>query len=102
SYRGLLDAELARRKVFAEGVDPKFLSAIPEHTAWRLDALKALRDNKPADAVALLAKADEARPTLKGKLNDKPFATLRDCDDLFGDVLEVMAKGEYFWVPLEQ
>jgi type VI secretion system protein ImpE len=24
-----------------------------------------------------------------------------DCDDLLGTVLEVMAKGEYFWVPLE-
>jgi type VI secretion system protein ImpE len=26
---------------------------------------------------------------------------LRDCDDLFGPMLEVMAHGNYFWVPLE-
>jgi len=37
-----------------------------------------------------------------GELNDKPFQTLRDCDDLFGPVLEVMAHGDYYWLPLQQ
>jgi type VI secretion system protein ImpE len=101
-YQGLLDSEEARRKVFADGVEPKFLAAIPPHTTWRLEALQALRNKDLAGATALLAKADEARPALKGKLNGKPIELLRDCDDLFGDVLEVMANGNYFWVPLEQ
>jgi type VI secretion system protein ImpE len=101
-YKGLLDAEAARRKVFADGIQPRFLAPIPEHLTWRLQAIQELRNNQPAEAKALLDKADAARPALKGKLNDKPFSALRDCDDLFGDVLEVMAKGEYFWVPLEQ
>jgi type VI secretion system protein ImpE len=102
TYRGLLDAEAARRKFFADGVEPKFLAPIPEHVNWRLQAVQELRNKQPAEAAALLAKADAARPTLKGQLNGKPFTSIRDCDDLFGDVLEVMAKGEYFWVPLEQ
>src|SRR5262249_46344026 len=38
----------------------------------------------------------------KGWLNGKPFTSLRDCDDLFGPVLEIMGHGSYFWVPLEQ
>jgi type VI secretion system protein ImpE len=102
TYRGLLDAETARRKFFADGVEPKFLSAIPQHAAWRIEAVQALRNKQPTEASSLLAKADEARPTLSGKLNGKPFASIRDCDDLFGDIIEVMANGNYFWLPLEQ
>ncbi len=102
TYRGLLDSETARRKFFADGVEPKFLSPAGEHTTLRLKAVQELRNHQPAAAMALLAKAEEARPRLKGQLNGKPFAELRDCDDLFGDVLEVMAKGEYYWLPLEQ
>jgi type VI secretion system protein ImpE len=102
SYKGLLDAELARRKFFADGVEPKFLMAIPEHVSWRLEAVKSLRSNLPAEAVDFLTKAEGARPALHGTFNGKAFTSIRDCDDLFGDVLEVMANGNYFWVPLEQ
>ncbi|MBV9123364.1 MAG: SciE type virulence protein, partial [Planctomycetes bacterium] len=33
--------------------------------------------------------ANEAAPPVRGTLNDKPFASLRDCDDLFAGILEV-------------
>src|SRR5262249_13106072 len=39
---------------------------------------------------------------IKGELNGKKFDDLRDADDLFGPVLEVMAQGGYYWVPMEQ
>jgi type VI secretion system protein ImpE len=39
---------------------------------------------------------------VKGQLNATPFTSLRDCDDLFAGVLEVMAQGNYYWLPLEQ
>ena len=39
---------------------------------------------------------------MRGRLNGKPFETLRDADDLFGPVLEVLSQGAYFWLPLEQ
>jgi type VI secretion system protein ImpE len=35
-------------------------------------------------------------------LNGEPFDTLRDEDELFGTVLEVLALGKYYWLPLEQ
>jgi type VI secretion system protein ImpE len=102
NYRQLLDAEEARRKVFKDGVPPKFLiSIVPEHVNLRLEAINQLRAGHPAEAAKTLAKATEAAPASKGKLNDKPFDELRDCDDILGPVLEVMAKGNYFWVPLE-
>ena len=102
-YRGLLDSEDARRKVFHEGTQPKFLTQPqPEHIRLRLEALAHLRADRRTEAAECLAQAAEATPTLGGRLNDKPFDSLRDCDDLFGGVLEVFAQGSYFWIPLEK
>ena len=101
-YRRLLESEEARRKVFHEGTQPKFLTPEqPEHMRLRLEALAHLRAGRKAEAAESLAQAAEATPEVKGILNDKPFHGLRDCDDLFGGVLEVFAQGSYFWVPLE-
>lgn len=101
SYRQLLEAEHSRRQVFHEGGSPQFLADPPEHVRLRLEAAHRLRENGTAEAAALLGLANAALPALKGKLNDRPFIALRDCDDLFASVLEVMAKGIYYWVPLE-
>lgn len=102
SYRKLLDAERVRRQLFREGVQPQFLIDPPESVRTRLKAVQCLREGRPAEASELLAQAAASEPALKGQLNGKPFQALRDCDDLFGTVLEVMAHGQYFWVPLEQ
>ena len=102
-YRTLLDVEESRRKLFRDGTQPKFLGegAPPEHIRLRLEALERLRTNHPAEAAESLAQAAEAAPPVAGTLNGQLFADLRDCDDLFGSVLEVFAQGNYFWVPLE-
>jgi type VI secretion system protein ImpE len=101
-YRKALDAEEHRRRVFAEGVAPEFLGDPPAHLKLRLEAAGLLRLGRPAEAAALLERANAETPAATGKLNGKPFMTLRDGDDLFAGVLEVMAQGRYFWVPLEQ
>lgn len=101
-YKNLLDSEQARRKLFRDGVPPKFFGEAPEHIHWRMEAVNRLREGRPQEALQCLEKADEATPTSKGRLNDRPFASLRDCDDVFAGVLEVMAQGAYYWVPLEQ
>ncbi len=101
-YRLLLDAEEKRRRLFSDGVPPLFFGEQPEHVRLRLEGVERLRADQTAEAAALLNLANEAVPPLKGTLNDKPFDSLRDCDDLFAGVLEVMARGNYFWVPLEQ
>jgi type VI secretion system protein ImpE len=102
-YRKLLDVEETRRKLFRDGTQPKFLGtgAPPEHIRLRLEAIERLRTNRPAEAAECLAQAAEAAPAVAGLLNGQPFADLRDCDDLFGPVLEVFAQGNYFWVPLD-
>jgi type VI secretion system protein ImpE len=102
AYRRLLDAEAARRRLFREGLKPEFFVDPPEHVSLRLDAVNCLRDKRPDEAAKLLERANANSPTVKGQLNDKAFESLRDCDDLLAHVLEVMAHGQYYWVPLEQ
>jgi type VI secretion system protein ImpE len=102
SYRQLLQAEQYRRRVFAEGIMPQFLGRPPEWLGRRLEAVQALRGGQQAEAVRLLAEADAAAPPVRGTLNGKAVEGLRDCDDLFGPVLEVLAHGDYYWLPLEQ
>jgi type VI secretion system protein ImpE len=102
AYKVLLDSELARRRLFRDGVPPKFFGDAPEHVHWRLEAVNRLREGQPQEAVSCLEKAAEATPAVGGRLNDRPFASLRDGDDLLAGILEVMAQGAYYWVPLEQ
>ena len=40
---------------------------------------------------ARLREADPNGSAVRGRLNDKPFKLLRDCDDLFGTALEVFS-----------
>jgi type VI secretion system protein ImpE len=101
-YRHALDAEKARRDLFAKGQPPQFFQPPPEHVAKRLEAVTVLRSSRPADAAKLLHEANEAAPALKGQFNEKDFEGARDADDLFGPVLEAFSQGRYFWVPLEQ
>jgi type VI secretion system protein ImpE len=101
-YRKLLDAEQARRRLFQEGVKPLFLVEPPEHVRHRLDAVNCLREGRADEAAQLLARANEAAPHLRGRLNDKLFTLWRDADDLFANVLEVFSQGSYYWLPLEQ
>lgn len=101
-YRTLLDSEQARRDLFAKGQAPGFLGEPHEHLRLRLDAAMRLREEQNAEAAELLARANDAIPAFRGQLNGQPFELLRDADDLFAGVLEVMARGRYFWVGLEQ
>jgi type VI secretion system protein ImpE len=101
-YRSLVDAETARRRLFKEGVQPGFLAEPPEHVKLRLDAVNLLRGNRGGEAAECLEKAAEITPAVAGVLNEKPFQSLRDADDLFAGVLEVLSQGKYYWLPFEQ
>jgi type VI secretion system protein ImpE len=102
AYRKILDAEQAQRRLFSEGLAPKFFADQPEHVHARLEALNRLRENRPAEAQEMLTRAYELVPPLTGELNGKRFDSLRDADDVFSTVLEVFGQGGYYWVPFEQ
>jgi type VI secretion system protein ImpE len=102
SYRRLIDAEEARRRLFSDGLAPGFFGDPSEHLRLRLEAVNRLREGNTEEAAETLARAEAATPSIRGRLNDVDFETLRDADDLLGGVLEVMAMGRYYWVGLDQ
>jgi type VI secretion system protein ImpE len=102
SYRRLIDAEEARRRLFSDGLAPGFIGDPSEHLRLRLEAVNRLREGNVKEAAETLARAEAATPEIRGRLNDVEFESLRDADDLLGGVLEVMAMGRYYWVGLDQ
>jgi type VI secretion system protein ImpE len=102
AYRKLVNAEQARQQLFGSGGTPKFMTEPPEHVRLRLEAVTCARENRSDALNELLEKAESASPSLRGELNGKPFDNVRDCDDLFGTVLEVMVSDNYYWVPFEE
>lgn len=101
NYRNCLKAEQARRKVLA-GEKPEFFLEPSPGTAMRLEAFGSYARGDKTGFASKLAASNESTPQIKGTLNGKPFELFRDADDLFAGVLEVFAKGKYYWVPLDQ
>ncbi|MBK8597349.1 MAG: hypothetical protein IPN83_17540 [Holophagales bacterium] len=101
-YRGLLQAERDRARVLAGKARPHFLRAIPGHVEKSLAALGQISEGNLAAARTLLDEAEEERPPLSGKRGETAFGDLRDFDDVFAGVVEMVFQGKYTWFPLEQ
>jgi type VI secretion system protein ImpE len=99
--RLLIDAEAKRQRLLID-VQPQFLLMPPEHLSWRLDALENLRGGRQKEAMHNLDEADARAPWLTGHVDGRAFDGVRDGDDLFGPLLEVLIDGEYVWFPFEQ
>jgi type VI secretion system protein ImpE len=98
-FRQLLRGETTRREVFAHGRVPEFLTQPSECVKLHLEAAIRLRENKPAEAAELLAKAETIRPVVAGTCDGVAFDDFRDLDDLDAPVFEVItANGNYYWV----
>jgi type VI secretion system protein ImpE len=80
---------------------PAFVPARPVHAGYRWRAWRALRWNDVEAAVGLIDRADAAALPLRGHVDGREFDGLRDADDRFASVLEVVAGRDYAWVPWE-
>jgi type VI secretion system protein ImpE len=101
-YRGLLQAERARRRLFSEGLRPRLIPETPTYAELHFQALNCIRQGQPGEARALLEEAEASRPALAGRLNsNQPFEDFKDCDDLVGPFLEAFIQSEYSWIPWE-
>ena len=74
-YRASINAERERERLFEAGVAPHFLTEPPPYIDTCLEAIRKQKEGDAAGARALLDKAEEARPALAGKWNDRPFST---------------------------
>ena len=102
-FRQLVRAEKWRHQFFAEGRVPEFLEPPGEVLKLHLEASICLREGKAAEAARLLGQAEEKRPKVSGQCNGRPFADLRDLDDLTAGFFEVLTStGKYYWIPVER
>ena len=101
-FRQLICAEQARQKFYTEGRPPEFVNQeITPDLHLRLQAAALLRDQKSAEAAALLTQAHEQRPKIAGSCDGKPFEDFCDLDDLTSSFFEVLTRtGAYFWIPI--
>jgi type VI secretion system protein ImpE len=102
-FRQLVRAEQARQQFYTDGRLPEFVGPLSAVLHLHLEASIRLREGQAAEALKLLAEAEEQRPKLSGVCDGQPFQDLRDLDDLTAPLLEVLAtNGKYYWVPLER
>ncbi len=101
-YHNNIKAERERRRLFADGVAPHFLTDPPGYVDLLVAAINHLREGKLAEARQLLDRAEEERPAASGTLNGQAFQDFRDYDDVVGPVLELVVKEKYAWLPFEQ
>ncbi|MBY0229070.1 MAG: tetratricopeptide repeat protein [Gemmataceae bacterium] len=101
-HRQLLRAETARQDFFNAGRAPDLLGPPSDRTKKLIEASILIREKKHQEAGKLIEEANATLPLLKGTIDGKPFAGIRDMDDLLAGVFEVLAtNGKYFWVPME-
>ncbi len=101
-YRNCLRAEKKRRRVYAGEVEPHFLNEPPSYIDLNLEAIRHAKEERFADARKALDRAEEERPALSGRLNDKVFQDFRDSDDFTAPVLELFVHDKFTWLPLQQ
>ena len=100
-YRSAIECEKLRRLCFTQGLTPGLPKKVPPYTQMHLDALTHLRENRSAEARALLEQAADLTPTVTCMVNRELFDDIRDADDLMGPFLEVFTLNNYSWVPWE-
>ena len=76
--------------------------AVPVHARARRSALRAARRGDQAAAQRFVDRADAAAPTIAGHVDGREFAELRDIDDGFASVLEVLVGACVLLIPWEQ
>jgi len=97
-----LRCEKIRAAVFAGRRSPMVFG---EPDAWLAGLIESLLQAAVGEVELcrnLAARAFEAAPTSRGKINNAPFEWIADGDSRLGPVLEAMVNGRYYWVPFSR
>jgi type VI secretion system protein ImpE len=100
-YRALLAAERARQPGPGKPFAPRFFSPPPEDIALHREAIELCVRGHPDQARAVLERAEALAEARRGDGVGAAPGVVRDADDLFAPVLEVVTAEGYFWVPWE-
>lgn len=99
AYRGLVDAELYRKEVFAARATPMLIGEPdPWMAQWVQSAESAARGNFE-EAAGLRQSALSASPATPFSIDGNRYDGLLDADTRMGPMLEVVLDGKYMWMP---
>ena len=76
-YRNCVRAERQRHRLYTEGVEPHFLNEPPAYVDLLLEGIRHIKLGRNLEARRALDQAEEARPALSGKRDDKSFKDFR-------------------------
>jgi type VI secretion system protein ImpE len=101
TYREAIRAELFRQEVFAGKRTPQVMGKPPEWIGPLIEALKHDGNGEYASAAALRERAMDAAEPRACRVDDKDCEWIADGDSRLGPVCEVIANGQYYWLPFE-
>ena len=105
-YRDAIQSEAFRSDVFAARRKPLIFGEPTPWIAFLLESLKAVNQQRQAEAAELRDQALAMAATVGGSITNAggeplPFSWIADADSRLGPILEVILEGKYFWVPFE-
>lgn len=99
TYREAIRSELFRAEVFAGKRTPQVMGQPPDWIGLLIEALKLEATGSPEAAAELRRTAlDKAEPRAC-RVDDSQCEWIADADSRLGPVCEVIANGQYYWLP---
>lgn len=102
TYRMMLQCEPLRQEVFAGKRTPLVFGEPEPWISQMLQALKLQVEGELQAAHDMRSEALELAPACSGSLNGEAFDWISDADSRLGPILEVVANGKYYWVPMHR
>jgi type VI secretion system protein ImpE len=102
AYREAVRCEVLRQEIF-EGKRSPVIFGDPE--PWLAQLLEALRLGAAGDyhnSQVARQQAFDAAPGISGKIDDQAFEWIADADPRLGPVFELIANGNYYWIPMHR
>jgi len=94
-----LRCEKIRGAVFEGRRSPMIFGEPEEWLATLIEAMLRAGAGESELALSLAARAFEAAPASRGRIDGTAFEWIADADSRLGPVLEAMVNGRYYWIP---
>ncbi len=99
TYQALINAEKSRLQIFNGSQAPIIFGQPGEWISYYLQALVSFKENNIPRAKKEIETGASLAPAIGGSINGKTFLWLADGDVRLGPLLEIIIKGNYYWLP---
>jgi type VI secretion system protein ImpE len=97
-----LRCELLRAAVFEGKRSPMVFGQPDEWIGLLIESLLQAGRGETGLSSNLAARAFDAAPATRGRIDGAPFEWIADADSRLGPVLEAMVNGRYYWIPFDR